>query len=46
VISHDMRCVKKTADRIVVLMDGQAYASGTYDALQRSNDPRIQQFFS
>ena len=46
VISHDMRCVKKTADRIVVLMDGQAYACGTYEALQRSNDPRIQQFFS
>ena len=36
----------QTADRIVVLMDGQAYACGTYEALQRSNDPRIQQFFS
>jgi phospholipid/cholesterol/gamma-HCH transport system ATP-binding protein len=45
VISHDMKCVHKTADRIVVLMDGKAYAVGTYEELQRSSDPRITQFF-
>lgn len=45
VISHDMKCVHKTADRIVVLMDGKAYATGTYDELQATADPRIKQFF-
>jgi phospholipid/cholesterol/gamma-HCH transport system ATP-binding protein len=45
VISHDMKCVHKTADRIIVLMDGKAYAAGTYEELQRSSDPRIVQFF-
>jgi phospholipid/cholesterol/gamma-HCH transport system ATP-binding protein len=45
IISHDMKCVHKTADRIVVLMDGKAYAVGTYEELQRSDDPRIVQFF-
>lgn len=45
VISHDMKCVRKTADRIIVLMEGIAYAGGTYDQLRQSGDPKIQQFF-
>ena len=45
VISHDMKCVRKTADRIIVLMDGIAYATGTYEQLAQSTDPRIRQFF-
>lgn len=45
IISHDMRCIKLTADRIVVLMDGKAYAEGTYDELLRSADKKVKQFF-
>lgn len=45
VISHDMKCVRKTADRIIVLMDGIAYAGGTFEELKQSKDPKIQQFF-
>lgn len=45
VISHDMKCVQKTADRIILLMEGRAYASGTYEELERSADHNIQQFF-
>jgi phospholipid/cholesterol/gamma-HCH transport system ATP-binding protein len=45
IISHDMKCIKLTADRIVVLMDGRCYAEGTYAELQRSTDKRIKQFF-
>lgn len=45
IISHDMKCIKKTADRIVMLMDGKAYATGTYDELKLLTDPRIKQFF-
>ena len=45
IISHDMKCVKLTADRIVVLIDGKSYAEGTYAELERSNDNLIKQFF-
>jgi phospholipid/cholesterol/gamma-HCH transport system ATP-binding protein len=45
IISHDMNCVKITANRIVMLIDGMCYATGTYDELSRSNDKRIRQFF-
>jgi phospholipid/cholesterol/gamma-HCH transport system ATP-binding protein len=45
IISHDMRCVELTADRIVVLIDGKCYAEGSYEELSRSNDHMIKQFF-
>jgi phospholipid/cholesterol/gamma-HCH transport system ATP-binding protein len=45
IISHDMRCIKLTANRIVVLMDGRCYAEGTYAELERSGDKKIKQFF-
>lgn len=45
IISHDMKCVERTADRIAVLIDGTCYALGTYDELQQSNDQNIKQFF-
>lgn len=45
IISHDMNCVKRTADRIVVLIDGKCYATGTYDELSRSDDENVRQFF-
>lgn len=45
IISHDMRCVKLTADRIIVLVDGKNYAEGSYEELKRSQDPTVQHFF-
>lgn len=45
IISHDMRCIKLTADRIVVLIDGRCYAEGTYQELERSGDKKVKQFF-
>jgi phospholipid/cholesterol/gamma-HCH transport system ATP-binding protein len=45
IISHDMKCIKLTADRIAVLVDGICYAQGTYEELQRSNDKKVKQFF-
>jgi len=45
IISHDMKCIKKTADRIVILMNGEAYANGTYDELKLLTDPAVKQFF-
>jgi phospholipid/cholesterol/gamma-HCH transport system ATP-binding protein len=45
IISHDMRCVRLTADRIVVLLDGKSYAEGTYDELKQSKDANVYHFF-
>jgi phospholipid/cholesterol/gamma-HCH transport system ATP-binding protein len=45
IISHDMNCVKITANRIVILIDGLCYAMGTYEEFKNSSDEKIQQFF-
>lgn len=45
IISHDMKCVKATADRIAVLIDGRCYATGTWEELEKSTDRNIKQFF-
>ncbi len=45
IISHDMNCVRLAADRVVILIEGRCYAEGTYEALQRSSDPKVKQFF-
>jgi phospholipid/cholesterol/gamma-HCH transport system ATP-binding protein len=45
IISHDMKCVKRTGERIVVLVDGKAYAEGSFEELKRSNDQKVKQFF-
>jgi phospholipid/cholesterol/gamma-HCH transport system ATP-binding protein len=45
IISHDMNCVRLAADRVVILIEGRCYAEGTYEALQKSSDPKVKQFF-
>jgi phospholipid/cholesterol/gamma-HCH transport system ATP-binding protein len=45
IISHDMKCVKRTADRIILLIDGRCYADGDFKTLEQSKDKNISQFF-
>lgn len=45
IISHDMNCIRLTASRIVILVDGKCYAEGTYTELENSNDSKVKQFF-
>jgi phospholipid/cholesterol/gamma-HCH transport system ATP-binding protein len=45
IISHDKDCIRLTADRIILLIDGTAYAEGTYEELKKSSDNKIKQFF-
>ncbi|ASU34770.1 ABC transporter ATP-binding protein [Mucilaginibacter xinganensis] len=45
IISHDMNCVKNTADRVVLLLDGKCYLQGTYEEFENSTDENIKQFF-
>lgn len=45
IISHDMNCVRTASDRIVVLLEGRCYVTGTYRELIQNPDPKVKQFF-
>lgn len=45
IISHDMKCVERTAENIAVLVNGRCHATGTFSELKASKDPDIRQFF-
>jgi len=45
IITHDMKCVQLTAQRVAMLIDGRCYATGTYDALKNNPDEKINLFF-
>lgn len=45
IISHDMNCVRMASDRVVMLIDGRCYASGTFIELKQSKDPKVKLFF-
>ena len=45
IISHDMSCIKRTAQRIVVLNDGIDYLQGNYEELEESKDEIVRSFF-
>jgi ABC-type transporter Mla maintaining outer membrane lipid asymmetry ATPase subunit MlaF len=44
VVTHDMRLAKKLAERIVFLHEAKAIFFGTYDEMERSAEPIIQEF--
>ena len=46
IISHDMNCVRLTANRVALLIDGRCYAEGSYEELSGRNDPRIHEYFT
>ncbi|HEY0246546.1 MAG TPA: ATP-binding cassette domain-containing protein [Mucilaginibacter sp.] len=45
IITHDMNCVKNTADRVALLLNGKCYAEGKYQDFEQSTDKNIKQFF-
>jgi len=45
IISHDMSCIKTTAHRIVLLINGMNYAEGSYEELRKSTDIQVKEFF-
>ncbi|MCB0608373.1 MAG: ATP-binding cassette domain-containing protein [Lewinellaceae bacterium] len=46
IITHDLKCVKLTADRIAMLIDGHCHVTGDFEGLRSSSDERISPFFS
>lgn len=45
IITHDIECALATADRVIMLKDGEVYAEGEIDDFQNSTDPLIKSFF-
>ncbi len=46
IISHDLNCVKLTANKIILLINGKNYAEGNYDELLKSKDKEVNYFFN
>lgn len=45
IISHDMNCIRMTANRIIMLIEGKNYAEGTFENLIKNQDPKVGDFF-
>ena len=45
IISHDMKCVERTAENVAVLLNGRCHAMGTVEELKRLDDPEVRRFF-
>lgn len=45
IITHDIECARATANRIIMLKDGEVYQEGTVEEFERSTDPVINAFF-
>lgn len=46
IVTHDMKCVKMTANSIKLMSEGKFYAEGTYDELSNSDDDNIKGYFN
>jgi len=44
VVTHDIHRAKVFADRLVLLQEGSILAQGSFDDLQRSEDPFVMSF--
>jgi phospholipid/cholesterol/gamma-HCH transport system ATP-binding protein len=45
IITHDIECVRSTADRIIMIDEGEVYAEGVLKDFESSADPLIKSFF-
>ncbi|HEY9001769.1 MAG TPA: ABC transporter ATP-binding protein [Mucilaginibacter sp.] len=45
IITHDMECAEITADRVVVMNDGEYVAEGSFDDIKKSKDEFVCSFF-
>ena len=45
IITHDIECARTTADRIIMLLDGEVYSEGNLQKFENSSDRVIKSFF-
>ena len=45
IITHDIECARATADRLIMLQNGQIYADGSIESYEKSTDSVIKSFF-
>ena len=45
IITHDIECARATADRIIMLNEGEVYKDGKLETFEKSSDPLIKSFF-
>ena len=45
IITHDIECARMTADRLIMIQDGEVYKEGTLNSFEKSTDPLIKAFF-
>jgi len=45
IITHDIECARATANRIIMLLDGEVHMEGELEKFEKSTDPSIKSFF-
>jgi len=45
IITHDIECARNTADRVIMLQEGEVYLEGKLEKFEKSTDPSIKSFF-
>ena len=45
IITHDIECARTTADRLIMLKDGEVYEKGSLNKFEKSTDEVINSFF-
>jgi len=46
IITHDIKCARNTANRIIMLSEGEVYKEGKLEDFDNSTDPLIRSFFA
>ena len=46
IITHDIKCARATANRLIMLYDGECYLKGSLDEFENSSDVLIKSFFN
>lgn len=45
IITHDIECARHTANRLIMLQEGEVYMEGNLEQFEKSTDPLIRTFF-
>ena len=45
IITHDIECARATANRVIMLQDGEVYLEGKLEEFEKTKDPLIRSFF-